>query len=181
MWLQNPEDYLKCNTTLENLKTCMRFVILLVWLTRCAVDGTVLQQAGAFYSVLLFFSSYRFRFFVSPFLPGTLPDDITSHCVITKFVPLIHQFDDCLEAALKSLKTSLDDDQCSSLHDALGWRLRFSGLGNLQLVSSDRKKQGKKTRNLVEEAVSKLSVHYRWLVKWTVPKLQSVIDSDETL
>jgi hypothetical protein len=75
------------------------------------------------------------------------------------------------------VKTLLDDDQCSSLHDALGWRLRLSGLGNLQLVSSDRKK----TRNLIEEAVSKLSVHYRWLVKWTVPKLQSVIDSDETL
>jgi len=114
-------------------------------------------------------------------LPGTLADDITSHCVVTKFVPLIHQFDDCLEAALKSLKTSLDDDQCSSLHNALGWRLRLSGLGNLQLVSNDRKKQGKKTRHLIEEAVSKLSVHYRWLVKWTVPRLQSLIDSDETL
>jgi hypothetical protein len=101
--------------------------------------------------------------------------------VITKFAPLIHQFDDCLEAALKSVKTLLDDDQCSSLHDALGWRLRLSGLGNLQLVNSDGKKQGRKTRNLIEGAVSTLSVHYRWLAKWTVPKLQSVMDLDEAL
>ena len=82
---------------------------------------------------------------------------------------------------MKSVKTSLVDDQCNSLRDALGWRLRLSGLGNLQLVTSDRKKQRKKMRNLIEEAVSKLSVHYHWLVKWTVPKLQTVIDSDETL
>jgi hypothetical protein len=114
-------------------------------------------------------------------LPGTLTDDITSHCVITKFVPLTRQFDDCLEAALTSVTSSLDNDQCSGLHDALGWRLRLSGLGNLQLVSSDSKKQGKKMRNLINEAVSKLSVHYRWLTKWTVPKLLSVIDSDERL
>jgi hypothetical protein len=130
----------------------------------------VLKQAGACY------------FFSCPFFfPGTLTDDITSHCVITKFAPLIHQFDDCLEAALKSVRTSLDDDQYSSLRDALRWRLRLFGLGALQLVISNGKKQGRKTRNLIEEAVSKLSVHYRWLAKWTVPKLQSLMDSDGTL
>lgn len=114
-------------------------------------------------------------------LPGTLTDDITSHCVITKFSPLIRQFDECFEAALKSKDTSLDAAQCSSLYEALEWRFRLSELGDLQLVCTDRKKKGSRTRNLIEAAVSKLSVHYRWLSKWTVPSLQLILNTDEAV
>jgi hypothetical protein len=114
-------------------------------------------------------------------LPGTLTDDITSHCVVTKFSPLMRQFDDCFEAALKSLNTWLDVAQCGSLYEALGWRFRLSELGDLQLVCTEGKKKGMRTRNLIEEAVSKLSVHYKWLSKWTVPKLQLILNSDEAL
>jgi hypothetical protein len=82
---------------------------------------------------------------------------------------------------LKSKNTSLDAAQCNSLYEALGWRFRLSELGDLQLVSTDRKKKGLRTRNLIEEAMSKLSVHYRWLFKWTVPPLLLVLNSDEAL
>jgi hypothetical protein len=93
----------------------------------------------------------------------------------------MRQFDDCLEAALKSVNTSLDIDQFSSLYEALGWRFRLFELGHLQLVSIEGKKGGRRTRHLIEEAVSKLSVHYNWLSKWTIPKLQQIVESDEAL
>jgi hypothetical protein len=114
-------------------------------------------------------------------LPGTLTDDITSHHVITKFAPLICQFDQCFEAALKSKNTSLDAAQCSSLYEVLQWRFRLSELGDSQLVCTNSKKKRFRTRNLIEEAVSKLSVHYRWLSKWTVPSLQLILNTDEAL
>jgi hypothetical protein len=82
---------------------------------------------------------------------------------------------------LKSKDTSLDAAQCSSLYEALEWRFRLSQLGDLQLVCTNRKKKGLRTGNLIEEAVSKLSVHYRWLSKWTVPSLQLVLNTDEAL
>ncbi|PNF40944.1 hypothetical protein B7P43_G08850, partial [Cryptotermes secundus] len=84
-------------------------------------------------------------------------------------------------AALKSEDTSLDVAQCNRLYEALEWRFRLSELGDLQLVCTDRKKKGLRTRNLIEEAVSKLSVHYRWLSKWTVPSLQLVLKTDEAV
>lgn len=114
-------------------------------------------------------------------ISGTLTDDITNHCVVTKFTPLIHQFDNCLEAVLKSEKTSLNVAQFGSFYEVLAWRFRFSGLGEMQLISSERQESGRKSGNLVEEVVSKLSVHYNWLKKWTIPELQRLLDEDEVL
>lgn len=82
---------------------------------------------------------------------------------------------------MKSVDTSLDIDQFSSLYDAVGWRFRLFELGDLQLVSTEGKEGGRRTRELIEEAVSKLSVHYKWLSKWTVPKLRLIVESDESL
>lgn len=82
---------------------------------------------------------------------------------------------------MKSVKTSLDLDQFSGLYEALGWRFRFFEIGHLQLVSSEKKKGRRRTGQLIEEAVSTLSVHYNWLLKWTVPKLQLLMESDEAL
>jgi hypothetical protein len=82
---------------------------------------------------------------------------------------------------MKSENTLLNAAQSSSLYEVLEWRFRLSELGDLQLVRANRKEEGTRTGNLIEEAVSKLSVHYRWLFKWTLPTLQRILNSDETL
>jgi hypothetical protein len=82
---------------------------------------------------------------------------------------------------MKSENTSLDAAQSSGLYEVLGWRFRFSQLGELQLVHTDKKEKGMRTENLIEEAVATLSVHYRWFSKWTVSALQLMLNSDEAL
>jgi hypothetical protein len=79
------------------------------------------------------------------------------------------------------VNTSLEAAECSRLFEALEWRFRLFELGNLQLVSNERKERGRIIKNFTDEAVSKLSVHYKWLLKWTVPKLQVMVESDKAL
>jgi hypothetical protein len=82
---------------------------------------------------------------------------------------------------MKSTNAPLVAAQSRSLREALEWRFRLSELGDLQLVPADKREKGMRTRNLIEEAMSKLSVHYRWLSKWTLPTLQLLLSSDEVL
>lgn len=67
----------------------------------------------------------------------------------------------------------VDNEEWSQFDSALHWFDRFIEIGNLQLIKSDDKQL---TNRLIDEAITSLSVHYRWIFKHLIPKIYLALE-----
>ena len=67
----------------------------------------------------------------------------------------------------------VDNEEWSKFDSALYWFDRFIEIGNLQLIKSANKRL---TNRLIDEAITSLTVHYRWISKHLIPKIYLALE-----